>query len=100
MKKYELFIRYRKSKPLSGRFAIVDDNAERFQLILSDMTNFRLFQESMLKEFADDNFKLDKNDRQFFKQVKKMWEKEKLIVKSNFSFFCSVFKTRACLGKC
>ena len=30
------------------------------------MTNFRLFQ---LKEFADDNFKFDKNGRKLFKRV-------------------------------
>ena len=41
-----------------------------------------------MKEFADDNFKFDENDRKFSKWV----EKEKLLVTSNFSFSHSVFK--------
>ena len=41
-----------------------------------------------LKEFADDNFKFDENGRKFSEMVKKrLWEKEKLLVTSNFSLF-------------
>ena len=47
---------------------------------------------SKLKEFADDNFKFDKNGRKLSKWVKTLWEKEKLLVTSNFSFSHSVFK--------
>ena len=51
---------------------------------------------SRLKEFADYNFKFDENWRNFFKQVEKtLWEKEKLLVTSNFAFSHSVFKRLA-----
>ena len=45
-----------------------------------------------LKEFADDNFRFNKNGRKFPEWVEKLWEKEKLLVTSNFSFSHSVFK--------
>ena len=57
------------------------------KLSLSQMTNFTLFQ---YKGSADDNFKLDGNCRKFFRKT--LWEKEKLLVMSNFSFSHSVFK--------
>ena len=44
---------------------------------------------SKLKEFADDNFKFDGSSPN---GQKIRWEKEKLLVTSNFSFFHSVFK--------
>ena len=52
-------------------------------------TNFRLFR--------TDNFKFDENGRKLSKQLenavgKHLWEKEKLLVPSNFSFSHSVFK--------
>ena len=47
---------------------------------------------SKSKEFADNNFKLDENGSQFYKQ-KTLREKEKLLVTSNFSFFHSDFKS-------
>ena len=57
----------------------------------SQTTNFQLFQ--IVREFADDNFKDDENDRKFSKRGrKKNWEKEKLLDTSNFSFSRSVFK--------
>ena len=46
---------------------------------------------SKLKEFADNNFKFDENGSQFFRQ-KTLWEKEKLLIRNNFSFSHSVFK--------
>ena len=46
-----------------------------------------------LKEFADDDFKFDKHCRKFSKrEAKRLWEKEKLLVTSNFSFTHSVFR--------
>ena len=58
---------------------------------------------SKLNEFADDNFKFDENGRKFLKQVENNvgkgeiahyeWEKEKLLITSNFSFSHSVFKS-------
>ena len=47
---------------------------------------------SKLKEFADDNFKFDGDGEKFFKRVETQWEKEKLLIMSNFSFSRSVFK--------
>ena len=47
---------------------------------------------SKLKEFADNNFEFDENGRELSKWVKTLWEKEKLLVTSNFSFSHSVFK--------
>ena len=50
-------------------------------------TNFRLFQ-----DFADNNFKFDKNGRKLSKPVENTVGKEKLLVTSNFFFSHSVFK--------
>ena len=47
---------------------------------------------SKLKEFADDNFKFDENGGKFSKMGRKHWEKEKLLITSNFSLSYSVFK--------
>ena len=55
-------------------------------LTLFQMTNFKL------KEFADDNFEFDENERKLSKRKKTLWEKEKLLVTSHFSFSSSVFK--------
>ena len=52
----------------------------------------QILDSSKLKEFADDNFKFDENGRKLSKRVKALWEKEKLLVMSNFSFSHSVFK--------
>ena len=38
------------------------------------------------KEFADDKFKFDENGRKFSEWKKTLWENEKLLVMSNFSF--------------
>ena len=48
---------------------------------------------SKLKDYADGNFEFDENGRKFSKRKKKtQWEKEKLLVTSNFFFSYSVFK--------
>ena len=54
--------------------------------------NDKSLDSSKLKEFADNNFKFDENGRMFSKQVETLWEKEKLLVTSNFSFSHGVFK--------
>ena len=57
------------------------------------LTKQQILDSSKLKEFADNNFKFDDNDRKFSKWVEKtLWEKEKLLVTSNFSFSHSIFK--------
>ena len=45
-----------------------------------------------LTDFADDNFKFDKNGRKFSKWVENTKGKEEILVTSNFSFSHSVFK--------
>ena len=47
---------------------------------------------SKLKEFADDNFKFDKNGRKLSKQVENTVGKGEIALRSNFSFYHSVFK--------
>ena len=47
---------------------------------------------SKLKEFAVDNFEFNENGRKFSNRLKTLWEKEKLLVTSNFSFSHCVFK--------
>ena len=47
----------------------------------------KILNPSKLLAFADNNFEFDKNGRK-----KTPWEKEKLLVMSNFSFSQSVFK--------
>ena len=60
-------------------------------LTLSSTTNF--IDSSKLKEFADDNLRIDKNGRKFFKRVENTMGKGEMLVASNFSFSHSVFKT-------
>ena len=53
----------------------------------------QILDSSELKEFSGKSFKFDEHNRKFFKLVeKKLWEKETLLVRSNFSFSHSVFK--------
>ena len=48
---------------------------------------------SKLRDFVEDNFKFDENGREKLENRQKtMWEKEKLLIMSNFSFSHSVFK--------
>ena len=47
---------------------------------------------SKSKDFADKKFEFYENGRKFSERVKTLWEKEKLLVTSNFSFSHSVFK--------
>ena len=69
------------------------------------MTNFRLFQ---TEEFADNNFKLGENGRNFSKRVENTVEKRRNCLSRAISPFPTVFskdlhcrhaKTRACLRK-
>ena len=77
-----------------------------FCLTLSQMTNFRL---PKLKEFADNNFKLDDSGRKFYKQVENTVGKGEIAHYEQFLLFPQCFskdlcyrhvKTRACLEKC
>ena len=54
------------------------------------MTNF--IDSSKLKDFADDNFKFDKNGRKIFEWWKTLWEKKKLLVTSKFLLFPQCFQ--------
>ena len=63
---------------------------------------------SKLKEFAEDNFKFDKNGWQFYKLVEKAVVKEEIARYDLFLLFQQCFlkdlyrrhvKSRACLGK-
>ena len=74
-------------------------------LTLSQTRNFRPFQ---LKEFADDNFKLDENGRKYVQMGRKHRGKRRncsLQAISPFptvfskDFYCRHVTTRACLGK-
>ena len=51
----------------------------------------QILDSSKLKEFADNKFKFDENGRKL-QTGRKHWEKEKLLVTSNFSFSHSVFE--------
>ena len=53
-----------------------------------------------MKEFAKANFKFHENERNLSKQVEKtLWEKEKLLITSNFSFSHNVFKRLVSQGR-
>ena len=59
---------------------------------------------SKLKEFADDNFKMDENGRKFSKRVENTVGKGEIAISpfpTVFSkdLYCRHVKTRACLGK-
>ena len=63
------------------------------------ITRRQILDSSKLNEFADDNFKFDKNGRRLSKQVENTVEKEKLLVTGNFSFSNSVFKRLISQGR-
>ena len=73
---------------VSTPFTLYTDN--RHLLNLPQTRNFMLGS-SKLKEFADDDFKFDENER-FSKTVENTVRKEKLLVTSDFSFSNNVFK--------
>ena len=52
-------------------------------------TNFRLFQ---AERICRQQFQFNENGRKLSKPVETLWEKEKLLVTSNFFFSHSVFK--------
>ena len=67
----------------------------------------QILHSSKLKEFAEDNSKLDENDRKFSKQVENTVGKGEIPCYGHFplfqlfskDLFCRQVKTRACLGK-
>ena len=65
---------FRKSLALT-KFKAFADGKFDVDLTLSQTTNFRLFQ-TIPKEFVNDNFKFDENDRRFFKRVLNTLRKE------------------------
>ena len=60
--------------------------------LIKTFTKRQILDSSKLKEFADNNFKVDENGRKFSKWIETLWEKEKLLITSNFSFSYTVFK--------
>ena len=61
-------------------------------------TNF--IDSSKLKKFADDNFKFEEKLAESYPNGQKtLWEKEKLLVTSNFSFSPSVSKRLVSQGR-
>ena len=59
------------------------------------MTNFRLFQTDKLKEFADDDFKLNKNGRKLSQQVENIVGKGEIARYERFLLFPKCFQ-KAC----
>ena len=73
--------------------SIINFNQRNFShchLTLTQTRNFRLFQTE--RGIAEEKLKSDENDRKFFYRVEALWEKEKLLVMTKFSFSQSVFK--------
>ena len=77
-------------------------------LFFKPFTKRQILVPSKLKEFADDNFKLDENGRTFSKRVENTVGKGEIARYEQFllfpqcflkDFFCRHVKTRACLGK-
>ena len=64
---------------------------DKIKNILNPFPNDKFLDSTKLKKFADDNFKLSENGGKFSKRVETLWEKEKLLFTSNFSFSHSVF---------
>ena len=60
-------------------------------LTLTQTTNFRL-QTSKLKEFADDNFKFNENERKLSKQVENTDGKEEIARNEQFLLFPQCFQ--------
>ena len=60
---------------------------------IEPITRRQILDFSKLKELADVNFKFDENGKKLSEHVETLWEKEKLLGTSNFSFSHSVFLT-------
>ena len=61
--------------------------------VLYPFPNDKFFNLSKLKEFADDNFKLDENGRNLYEWV------ENIPTVFSKDLYCRHVKSRACLGK-
>ena len=62
-------------------------------LTLSQITNFRQFLDpSKVKEFADDNFQIDRNDRKFSKWVENTVGKGEIACYEQFLLFPQCFQ--------
>ena len=62
--------------------------------LLNPLPTKKFLDSSKLKEFVDDIFKFDENDRKFYKWAQTLSEKEKVLVTSNFSFSQCFQRTR------
>ena len=71
------------------------------------LSQTKILDSSVLKEFADDNFKFDENGRKFSERVENTVGKGEIACYKQFllfpvfskDLFCRHVKTRACLGK-
>ena len=67
----------------------------------------KILDSSKLKEFADDNFKVDENGRYFFKRIENTGKRRNCSLRAippfptvfSIDFYCRHVKTRACLEK-
>ena len=66
---------------------------------MNPLPDDKILDRSKLKQSADDNFKFDENSRKFFKRVENTVVKEKLLIRSNFSFSHSVFQRLVSQGR-
>ena len=66
---------------------------------MNPLPDDKILDRSKLKQSADDNFKFDENSRKFSKRVENTVVKEKLLVRSNFSFSHSVFQRLVSQGR-
>ena len=60
-------------------------------LTLNPLPDEKLLNWSKLKEIADDILKCIESEKKVLYRVETLWEKEKLVVTSNFSFSHDVF---------
>ena len=63
-----------------------------FTIIAYPITRQQIFDSSKLKEFADDNFKFDKNGRKLSKQVENAVEKGEIARYEQFLLFPQCFQ--------
>ena len=83
-----------------GNTVAQPDHACHIHCFILPITRRQISDSSKLKEFADDNFKFEENGRKLSKRVENtVWEKEKVLVTSYFSFSHSFFKRLVSQGR-
>ena len=75
------------------------DNTLRTGCFTLNHYQAQILDSSELKEFADDNFKFDKNRRKFSKQIENTVGKREIACYKQFSFSHSVFKRLVSQGR-